>query len=490
MAVGGRDRTAGGWRADRRAWVAAPALAVVVAACSDDPMVVTPVIDTPADDMDATAAPLDEITLTVAHAKSDRDLVSQTFSRGESIEVPGVPFGDDLVFHMSGFVGASNVAYGRTCAVAVAAGTKVPTPHLFFSRSVKFASLGIAPQPRTGGLGIPYLGAALLVGGSSGPDPVVQVERFDPMTGQLSVVGPVAARSGVVQALLGTLPPRVVVIGGIYNAGGATFLEVLDDRGIERLDNFTEMARVDLTATSLTDGRIMAIGGNPPGQPPTGEIDEIALNDGTIEVRKVGVALAYPRSGHTATRLGDDVGAPVLIAGGVDASGAPVARAELFKPLSEELAPPTFVAMMLVPRRGHAATLMPDGSVLFIGGVDAKGLPVQKLERFSVDTGFVDAGELPVNAGVIDFSATTLPDGRILLVGGRQMPDATPTNNAYIARLNPLDGSVDVVATDHLAIARAGHQAQVLCDGTVLITGGTAATFPAERYNPPPAGRR
>jgi hypothetical protein len=201
--------------------------------------------------------------------------------------------------------------------------------------------------------------------------------------------------------------------------------------------------------------------------------------------------LAHPRAGHSATRLGDDVGAPVLIAGGIDETGATVEVAELFKPLSEELAKPaTFSHAMTVPRHRHTARLMPDGSVLFIGGIDAVGRSVSTLELFSVDAGFTAVGELPASAGVLDAEATTLPDGRILLTGGRLASDGPPLNSAYIARLDPFNGRVDVVATDHLAIARAGHQALVLCDGSVLISGGTAGQFPAERYNPPPLGRR
>jgi len=70
------------------------------------------------------------------------------------------------------------------------------------------------------------------------------------------------------------------------------------------------------------------------------------------------------------------------------------------------------------------------------------------------------------------------------------MPGGEPLDTAYIARLNPLDGSVDVVATDHMAIRRAGHQALALCDGTVLVAGGNPDDQRVERYNPPPVGRR
>src|ERR1043165_7729374 len=67
--------------------------------------------------------------------------------------------------------------------------------------------------------------------------------------------------------------------------------------------------------------------------------------------------------------------------------------------------------------------------------------------------------------------------------GAPPAPGAAPLDTAYIARLNPLDGSVDVVATDHLAVPRAGHQALLLCDGTVLVTGGNAERLVVERYN-------
>jgi hypothetical protein len=114
---------------------------------------------------------------------------------------------------------------------------------------------------------------------------------------------------------------------------------------------------------------------------------------------------------------------------------------------------------------------------------------VPSLELFTLDAGFTDVGKLPTNAGLTGFAATPLPDGRVLLTGG-QTADGTVTDTAFIARLDPIDGSVDVVATDHMSVPRAGHSATLLCDGTVFISGGTTDPAPAERYNPPALDRR
>ena len=466
------------------------AVAVAVAACADAPEVVVPVIDLPVGDPDATAAGLDAITLRVAHAGSDADLTSQTFARGAPLSLANVPFGDDLVIHMSGTIGASNVAYGRTCTVAVTPGGTPPSPHLFFSRSVRFATLDATPVARLGGLGVDYLGTAILIGGDDANGaPVTAVERFDPATGRLGSLGQVSARDRAVEALVGTAAQRVVVLGGAIGAAGATFVEVIDDRGIDRRE-IPQIARIDLTATTLTDGRALVAGGAAPDTNlPSAELDVVSDDGAAVDVRKLDATLRRARAGHTATRLGDQVGAPVLIAGGVDAAGAPVADAELFRPLSDDTLA-SFGPVMAIPRHRHAAAVMPDGSVLIIGGLDASGAPVRTLELFSVAGGFVPVGELPAGAGVVDFAATTLPDGRILLTGGRATPTDPPLGTAYIARLDPRDGQIDLVTTDQMQVARAGHQATSLCDGTVLITGGALGPSPAERYNPPPLGRR
>ncbi|HET9988466.1 MAG TPA: hypothetical protein VFQ65_08095 [Kofleriaceae bacterium] len=477
---------------------------VLAVGCADNTVTVSPIIDVPANDS-ASAFPLDQLVLSVAEAGSSADLVSQTFAKGAQVSLPGVPFGNDLVIHMTGRVGTSEIAYGRTCTITIAAdGTTPPSPHLFFAREVKFADLDLTLQPesRQDGTAITDVaGAGLILGGvdPGTTTPNGEIERFDPQTGELRLLASppeVTPRVGAVAASLGVGgDTRIALIGGTANGSGATFIELVQPDGpagrrVDRVDD-TQMARSELTATALTDGRLIAIGGRD-GTTPSNAVDEVTIDNGTATVRVLRATLATPRYAHTATRLGDDVGAPVLVSGGLDFNGAPVALAELFKPLGEKFADPgTFMPKLNVPRYHHQAVRMPDGSVLIIGGIDADNQTgVDELELFTLDGGFVNVGKLPTNAGLIDFAATPLPDGRVLLTGGRRTVGGTPLDTALIARLDPIDGTVDVVATDHMSVPRAGHSATLLCDGTIFVSGGTADPAPAERYNPPALGRR
>ena len=482
-----RPRLAGGPAA--LALVLAPVLPPALAACGDDVVRVAPVFEVPADD-DAAPGNLDVLVLAIARAGDAQDLVSQSFQPGERVELSAVPFADDLVVHLTGQIGGSVVAYGRTCAFAAAPGGDPPAPHLWFARNVKFASLALEPAARVGGAAIEVAGGAIVVGGDADA-----IERFDPRTGELAEIGRLAARTGAVAAVIGGPGAlQVAVVGGAAGGQPAGLLELVGGLAgaaarVDRVED-ARLARTSATATTLTDGRVVVIGGRGPGGAPAGDLVELSATGAGAELRPARVTLAHPRAEHTATRLGDDVGAPVLIAGGLGAAGA-VAVAELWKPLSGDLAnPTTFAPVMAVPRRGHRAELMPDGSVLLIGGVDGAGAPIRTLERFAIDAGFVTVGELPAGAGIVDITTTRLPDGRILIAGGRATATGPAVDTALIARLDLVNGSVDVVQTDRLAVPRAAHHAVLLCDGTVWVDGGTAGPPAPERYNPPPLGRR
>lgn len=489
--------------------------AILLAACTDNTVIVTPVIDIPANDT-AQALQLDTITLSVAHAGAEADVTSATFSRGDVIELPGVPFGDDLVVHMVGRVGSTEVAYGRTCAFSVRPDVPPPSPHLFFSREVKFGQMTQQPLPRLGGTAMMYRdGSGLLVGGyfpneANEPQPLLQIERFDPNTAEYDTLHDVERRFDAAVAIVGTGPDsRMVVVGGRDAATGlgADYVEVIEaERDTDRqYEKFFEpgMQRVGLSATTLSDGRVVVIGGqiadgSAENGKASGAVSEISVFTGTTAVNALDAALVKPRYGHTATRLTDELGAAVIVAGGLDDTGQPVAQAELYKPLAERFST-DFTAQMLVPRWNHQAVRLPDGSVLFIGGLTIridpmdnmpKTVPVEELELFSpLDATFLPVGMLPPTAGLIGMSATVLPDGRVLIAGGQRQVGGPVLDTAFIARLDPLDGTVDVVATDRLRVARTNHQATLLCDGTVLVSGGpTQVSF--ERYNPPALGRR
>jgi hypothetical protein len=479
------------------------ALAFALAACADNRPVVQPIIDVPVN-AEAQAIQLDQLTMSVAHDGAAVDLASATFTHGQTVQLAGVPFADDLVVHLTGLVGQSELAYGRTCSFAIASSGPVPQPHLFFAREVKFAQLDVPrPEQRSGGAAITYYdGSGLILGGVDPTltnEPIADIFRFDPRTGEMRLlVTTMFPRIQAVAATVGTgADAQVALIGGLdpSTGGGADFVELIDadnpsGNRIDRVDD-TNMARVGLTATTLTDGRVIAIGGKDPTTGlPKPDVDEVTLANGTAQVRPLQAMLAAPRYDHTATRLGDDVGAPVLIAGGFDATGMPIAKAELFKPLNGTFST-TFTYAMSVPRANHHAVRMADGSVLIIGGTDKSGNPITTLEVFTQDAGFLPLLQpLPSTAGLTDFAVTTLPDGRVLITGGRDAT-GTPVNTARIAQLDPVSGSVDVLATAAMSFARAGHQATLLCDGTVLITGGTAdPTEVPERYNPPSVGRR
>jgi hypothetical protein len=103
---------------------------------------------------------------------------------------------------------------------------------------------------------------------------------------------------------------------------------------------------------------------------------------------------------------------------------------------------------------------------------------------------FTLTGSLSPTAGLTELTVTPLPDGRVLLAGGRNQTGAAVATT-LIAQLDPVNGRVNIIATNSLSVPRAGHSAVPLCDGTILLVGGTDdPAAPAERYNPPAAGRR
>lgn len=126
----------------------------------------------------------------------------------------------------------------------------------------------------------------------------------------------------------------------------------------------TAIRHISPVMTLLNDGRVLVTTGTTRGtsdQPPTfGEIFDPATNSWS----RTG-PLVIARQGHTATLLADG---RVLVVGGVDVVAdlwATVASAEIYDPTTDRW---SGVAAMEESRAAHTATLLTDGQVLVAGG--------------------------------------------------------------------------------------------------------------------------
>jgi len=477
------------------------AAAVFLAACGGDAPSVEIIVDTPAESSGAYPYEgLDTLLLSVARSGDDLAIQEVAFAADQSAGLQEVPFGSDLVVHLSGRAGAVESAYGRTCAFDVLDGeVSVAEPHLYFSRIVKWAA---APEPleptRSGGAGYALPdGRAVFFGGAGGSG----VERFDPLeTGTFSPLD--AEPTSRLDALVAPLADgRSLIIGGADAGGDAVdTIEVLDPRVSPGPAGRVDVGPAGLplrghAGSTLVDGTVLVAGGAvqaAPGAPfaLTSSAFVLRFGDGgQLEPpRQLSATLDPVREHHSMTRLGDDVGASVLIAGGRDAAGLALGEARLYRPLGEVFE--SVNDALTVPRWDHAAVRLPGGFVLVVGGVGDAG-PVRELEVYDPVQGqFIDAGVLPAGAGLTGFSTTAIPDGRILIAGGLDETGAA-VSSVFLARLDPRNGRVDLLPSDALSVPRAGHSAVQLCDGTILVVGGSDnPSVGAERYNPPSANRR
>ena len=170
---------------------------------------------------------------------------------------------------------------------------------------------------------------------------------------------------------------RVLVAGGMaddWTMDALAEAELYDPAtGLWTLAGSMSVARTYHTTTLLADGRAMVVGGDWRGC--NGGCGEATL--ATTEIYdprtngwSAGPKLATARSSHTATLLRD--GSLLAIAGYRSVSGIPdfsvaVNRDAEASPASA--LPWTPFAPLRTPRSGHTATLLGDGSVLVVGGI-------------------------------------------------------------------------------------------------------------------------
>jgi hypothetical protein len=200
--------------------------------------------------------------------------------------------------------------------------------------------------------------------------------------------------------------------------------------------------RVGHTAARLADGRVLVFGGHdtyvppPPWKPgtiPTSSsgtwvVDDTAeIYDPVADTWTVVRGPLTPRDRASATLLADG---RVLVVGGVDANDGALGTCELYDPSTGEWSATGSLSDLGVDLRrtlpfwmrwGHTATLLADGRVLIAGGfADDWTMATQaRAEIYDPATGlWSDAGTMSESKGRGWHTATLLPDGRVLVVGG------------------------------------------------------------------------
>ena len=174
-------------------------------------------------------------------------------------------------------------------------------------------------------------------------------------------------------------------------------------------------------------------------------------------------SIAIPRARHTATLLSDG---RVLVTGGLDAGGT-TATSEIYDVSSGTW---SFTGSMLLARSRHTATLLTNGKVLVVGGrLTNQGPTLATAELYDPNTGTWSPTGSMANPRD-NYVATLLSDGRVLVTGGVSGDDKGPIVTKSAEIYDPLTGSWTTI--DHMASARYSHQATLLADGRVLVTGG------------------
>ena len=320
-------------------------------------------------------------------------------------------------------------------------------------------------------------GKVLIVGGirTNVPDPefLVDAELYDPKSGSWSpTTSSTQPRAGHTATLL--QDGRVLVAGGVgqeirISNGGYT--PVLTNSA-EIYDPATETwsATANLitarsgTAILLKSGKVLVIDG-------TREISRSNYAELFDPVAQAWSPVAPPtlvRFGSTATLL--DSG-KVLVAGGHigdwewDDSFPKAIRAELYDPATDSW---RFAGAPLIVF-GHSATLLSDGKVMLAGGyhahVGAAGgdeVQSQNVELFDPATEtWTNTGPLP--ASMWRPASTLLRDGTVLLVDGIDF-------GGGVERYDP--AARRWTTTSRPNVERNGATSTLLPDGKVLVAGG------------------
>ena len=198
---------------------------------------------------------------------------------------------------------------------------------------------------------------------------------------------------------------KILIIGGENQEGQVEDSEVYDPNdGTFLLTAKLNIARANHTTTKLADGRILVVGGHNHD----GFLRSTELFDPKSNRFAPGPSLLQARSGHTATILADG---RILIAGG-DSNGT----AEIFDPTGMKFV--RVKGRMTAPRSSHSAMLLKSGEVLLVGGLSPDGRELSSGELLDPENSQFKPTRNPLFGARVRPLLRMLPDGKVQIIGG------------------------------------------------------------------------
>lgn len=265
-------------------------------------------------------------------------------------------------------------------------------------------------------------GKVVVIGGSSGSAATRSVEIYDPTSGSWASAGTLwLGRQGHTVSLLPN--GKLLAAGGIF--GGTAVAELYDPATAtsEISGSFVITARVNHSAITLQNGKVIVAGGDGIGGPfNTAEIYDLPTGNWNLTGNMV-----RARNLHATSLLPNG---KVLASG--DTFSSPNSS-ELYDPAADLW---TLTGNLISGRSEHTSTLLNNGLVLVAGGRDANTgqlPPGSELYTAALGT-WGSAGNL--NTPRYQHTATLLPNGKVLITGGRnsatvltgsEIYDVTPT---------------------------------------------------------------